>query len=325
MLSASQQGDDLIYEVYEIKRPELAGELIMGISVVHPGKVGREFNMTKGHFHSVVETSEVYICLRGEGYMVMETSDGATAVEALAPGKVLYVTPGWAHRSVCTSRQEDLVTFFAYPANAGHDYGTIERDGFKKVVLDGPNGPEVVDNPRAQRLEASMNLKDCRLLVTPTSYGKNDSRLRSELESAVGQVIYNPTGKPLTSVEVAGLLPGIDGYIAGLDAIDAAALERADRLKVIARYGVGVDDVDLKAARERGIVVTNTPGANSVSVAELALGLMLALARQIPEAVEAVHAGQVAAVRGREPGGQDHRHPWTRCHRPPVGSPTDGL
>ncbi len=137
-----------------------------------------------------------------------------------------------------------------------------------------------------------MNLKECRVLVTPTSYGKNDSRLRSELESAVGQVVYNPTGKPLTSVEVAGLLPGIDGYIAGLDAIDAEALKSADRLKVIARYGVGVDGVDLRAARERGIVVTNTPGANSVSVAELALGLMLSLARQIPEAAQAVHEGK---------------------------------
>jgi D-3-phosphoglycerate dehydrogenase len=61
---------------------------------------------------------------------------------------------------------------------------------------------------------------------------------------------------------------------------------------VIARYGVGVDSVDLAAAREKGIVVTNTPGANSVSVAELALGLMLALARQIPEAAEAVHQGK---------------------------------
>lgn len=137
-----------------------------------------------------------------------------------------------------------------------------------------------------------MNLRDCRLLVTPTSYGKNDSRLRTELESQVGQVIYNPTGKPLTSAQVAGLLPGIDGYIAGLDAIDAQAIQAADRLKVIARYGVGFDNVNLAVARERGIVVTNTPGANSVSVAELALGLMLALARQIPEAVAAVHQGR---------------------------------
>jgi D-3-phosphoglycerate dehydrogenase / 2-oxoglutarate reductase len=137
-----------------------------------------------------------------------------------------------------------------------------------------------------------MDLKECRLLVTPTSYGKNDSRLKTELEALVGEVIYNPTGKPLSSVEVANLLPGIDGYIAGLDCIDADALQAADRLKVISRYGVGFDNVDLPAARKKGIIVTNTPGANSVSVAELALGLMLALARQIPEAVEAVHQGK---------------------------------
>lgn len=137
-----------------------------------------------------------------------------------------------------------------------------------------------------------MNLKECRLLVTPTSYGKNDNRLKTELEAMVGEVIYNPTGKPLSSAEVAGLLPGIDGYIAGLDVIDAEALKTADKLKVIARYGVGFDNVDLEFAKSKNIVVTNTPGANSVSVAELALGLILALARQIPEAVDAVHQGK---------------------------------
>ncbi len=136
-----------------------------------------------------------------------------------------------------------------------------------------------------------MDLKNARLLVTPTSYGKNEPRLKTELEELAGSVTYNPTGKPLSSKEVAALLPGVDGYIAGLDVIDRAALESADRLKVIARYGVGVDQVDLEAAKEKGIIVTNTPGANSVSVAELALGLMLALARQIPEAVRSVQKG----------------------------------
>ena len=136
-----------------------------------------------------------------------------------------------------------------------------------------------------------MELKHCRLLVTPTSYGKNDPRLKSDLEKLVGEVIYNPTGKPLRSEEVARLLPGIDGYIAGVDVIDRAALEAADRLKVIARYGVGVDQVDLAAAKALGIAVTNTPGANSVSVAELTIGLLLALARHIPEAVAATQAG----------------------------------
>ncbi len=137
-----------------------------------------------------------------------------------------------------------------------------------------------------------MDLKKCRLLVTPTSYGKNDSRLKSDLEAQIGEVTYNPTGKPLAAAEVARLLPGVDGYIAGLDEINATALAAADRLRVISRYGVGVDNVDLEAAKAKGIVVTNTPGANAVSVAELTIGLMLALARQIPEAVAAVRGGK---------------------------------
>lgn len=140
--------DILLYEVYEIKRPEEAGELLMGISVVHPGKVGSEFFMTKGHYHTVLDTAEIYYVLKGEGFMVMETPEGICAVEPLSPGQVLYVPPRWAHRSVCTSRREDLVTFFVYPGNAGHDYGTIEQKGFHKLVIEGPDGIEITDNPR---------------------------------------------------------------------------------------------------------------------------------------------------------------------------------
>jgi glucose-6-phosphate isomerase, archaeal len=144
------QEDTLLYEVYEIKRPHEAGELLTGISIVHPGRVGQEFFMTKGHFHAVIDTAEVYLVMKGEGFMVMEDPAGEWAVEALRPGKVLYVPPRWAHRSVCTSRQEVLVTFFIYPGHAGHDYGTIEQQGFRKLVLDGPAGIEIIDNPRWQ-------------------------------------------------------------------------------------------------------------------------------------------------------------------------------
>lgn len=140
--------DIVLYEVYERKRPERAGELLHGISVVHPGRVGDEFFMTKGHFHAVIDTAEIYYCLAGQGRMVMETLTGDWAVEALLPGRVLYVPPGWAHRSVNTSAGEDLVTFFVYPGNAGHDYGTIERQGFRKLVVARPDGPAVIDNPR---------------------------------------------------------------------------------------------------------------------------------------------------------------------------------
>ena len=143
-----------------------------------------------------------------------------------------------------------------------------------------------------------MELNNCRLLVSPTSYGKNDPRLKIDLQALVSEVIYNPTGKPLGSAEVAELLQGVDGYIAGLDVIDRPALEKADRLKVISRYGVGVDNVDLDAAKEKGIIVTNTPGANSGSVAELSLGLILSLARQIPEASQQVQQGKWPRLTG---------------------------
>jgi glucose-6-phosphate isomerase len=142
--------DGILYEVYEFNRPQKVGELLCGISVVHPGKVGDEYYMTKGHFHAVRETAEVYYCLKGRGVMVMETPEGDWSVEELRPGKVLYVPPCWAHRSVNTGSQEDLATFFVYPGHAGHDYGTIEQHGFRKLVIEANGQFQIVDNPRWQ-------------------------------------------------------------------------------------------------------------------------------------------------------------------------------
>lgn len=143
-----RRDNPVLYEVYEISRPETAGELLHGLSIVHPGKVGAEYYMTKGHFHTVLDTAEVYYCLRGRGYMVMETPEGEWSVEALYPQRVLYVPPRWAHRSVNVCPDEDLVTFFVYPGNAGHDYGSIEKQGFRKLILEKDGSPQIVDNPR---------------------------------------------------------------------------------------------------------------------------------------------------------------------------------
>jgi glucose-6-phosphate isomerase len=142
------QEDLIIYEVYEFRRPEAEGELFFGISIIHPGKVGEEYFMTKGHFHAELETAEVYYCLEGEGRMVMETPEGESAIEEFHPNKVLYVPPRWAHRSVNTNPMDDLVLFFVYPAYAGHDYRTIEQSGFKKLVIERQGIPHIVDNPR---------------------------------------------------------------------------------------------------------------------------------------------------------------------------------
>lgn len=140
--------DLVLYHVYELRRPEVPGELFHGLSVVHPGKVGDEYFMTKGHFHTVLETAELYLCLKGEGFMMMEAPGGEWAAESLRPNTALYVPPRWAHRSINTGLNEDLVTFFAYPGNAGHDYGSIEKQGFRKLVVERNGGPQIVDNPR---------------------------------------------------------------------------------------------------------------------------------------------------------------------------------
>src|SRR5580698_690562 len=74
--------------------------------------------------------------------------------------------------------------------------------------------------------------------------------------------------------------------------VDDALLEHAPKLRVIGRAGVGVDNIDADAATRRGIVVMNTPGANAIAVAELTVGLMLALARKLPAANATMHAGK---------------------------------
>jgi len=74
--------------------------------------------------------------------------------------------------------------------------------------------------------------------------------------------------------------------------VDDALMEHAPKLRVVGRAGVGVDNIDANAATRRGIVVMNTPGANAVAVAELTIGLMLALARKLPAANSTMHAGK---------------------------------
>jgi len=99
----NQDNDPLHYEVFETPVPEDLGQLRYCISKLQPGKVGDEFFMTKGHYHTVEDTAEIYLCLKGQGYMLMKTADGKCAAEQMTRGRMVYVPPFWAHRSVNTS------------------------------------------------------------------------------------------------------------------------------------------------------------------------------------------------------------------------------
>ncbi len=140
------EGDPLIYDFYELGCPERAGDLAFGTTQLHPGKVGNEYFMTKGHFHTHVMTSEVYYTLSGHGYMMMEDLEGDWMAEELKPGEVLYVPRGYAHRMINTG-DEDLVTFFAFDADAGHDYGTIETKGYRHIIVEEDGKPVIKKNP----------------------------------------------------------------------------------------------------------------------------------------------------------------------------------
>lgn len=148
-LGALLQSDDpLVYEFHTLPIPERAGDLAFGCSIVYPGKVGDEYFMTKGHFHSVLDTGETYLCLSGHGYMLMENPEGDWRALELTPGHAVYVPRRYAHRSVCVGTLEPLVTYYTYAADAGHDYGTIETRGFRKLMVEREGKPAVIDNPK---------------------------------------------------------------------------------------------------------------------------------------------------------------------------------
>ncbi len=135
-----------------------------------------------------------------------------------------------------------------------------------------------------------------RILVTPRSYGRYYPEQLEKLKS-VGDVEFaeNP---PLKEVNLLKMIGEYDAVVAGVDEYTARVLDSAKNLKILARYGVGIDNVDLEAATRNGIIVTYTPGANTNAVAEHAFALILALARDIPKLNEAGKQGIWGKGRG---------------------------
>jgi glucose-6-phosphate isomerase, archaeal len=135
--------DPIHYEVFEHPVPEEYGHLMYCISKLYPGKVGNEFFFTKGHYHTVELTAEIYLCLMGEGYMMMKTSDGKSEAVRMERGQMVYVPPYWAHRSINTGTVP-LISFCVYPGDAGHNYGDIQEEGFPKRIFELDNEIKII-------------------------------------------------------------------------------------------------------------------------------------------------------------------------------------
>lgn len=120
-----------------------------------------------------------------------------------------------------------------------------------------------------------------KVLVTPRSFGKANPELFDRLRDAGLEVVRNETGGILDEAAMKTLLAPCEGVILGVDPMNAEVLTAAPKLRAIAKYGVGLDNIDLAACETRGIRVSRTLGANSDAVADYAFALMLAVARRV--------------------------------------------
>ncbi len=139
------------------------------------------------------------------------------------------------------------------------------------------------------------------VLVTSRSFSSGDLDLTGELEAADARILTGPSTHDLDVLRP--LLAEATAWIAGTGPVTAAHLDAAPALQIIARYGVGVEALDLDAAAQRGVLVTNTPGANTGAVADHAVALVLAALRDVPAGDRGVRAGRWAVHRTREMGG----------------------
>jgi glucose-6-phosphate isomerase len=128
-------GDQVIYEVDALLpvQNDTIGGLFFGITHLHPGNVGDEYFMTKGHFHAVENRAEFYWGIEGEGLLLLMNKNRYTWAEMMSPGSLHYIPGFTAHRVVNTGNK--VLAFGAcWPSDAGYNYESIATEGFSRRV-----------------------------------------------------------------------------------------------------------------------------------------------------------------------------------------------
>lgn len=112
-----------------------SGGLFFGVSTIYPGKVGDEYFMTKGHFHSKSDRTEFYWGIQGEGMLLLMDRQRNTWAERVFPGSLHYIPSHVAHR-LCNTSTSKMIVGACWPSDAGHDYDEIANNGFSARVFD---------------------------------------------------------------------------------------------------------------------------------------------------------------------------------------------
>lgn len=130
-----------------------------------------------------------------------------------------------------------------------------------------------------------------KVLITSNSFGKFDPKPKAFMESLGWEVVGNRYHHIMNEEEMMGEVAGVDAIILGSDIVSKKVLDKADSLKIISRYGVGIDNIDLEECEKRGIKVTVTRNCNTEAVADYTVGLMLATTRHICNVDKNLKAG----------------------------------
>lgn len=138
------------------------------------------------------------------------------------------------------------------------------------------------------------------VLVTATNYSALCAEGKKLFEDSGWNVIENPFGRPMTFDELKTRVGEVDAVVVGVDTWNEDVFKLAPRLKVMSRFGVGVDNIDVETARRFGIKVTNAGGINANAVAELTIGLLLSAMRAIPALHQSTRVGRWDRFVGEE-------------------------
>lgn len=130
-----------------------------------------------------------------------------------------------------------------------------------------------------------------KVLITSNSFGKFDNGPKQKMLDLGWEVVGNRYHHIMNEEEMIGEVPGVDAIILGSDCLNKNVLDHADKLKIISRYGVGLDNVDLEEAKQRGIEVTITRNCNTEAVADYTIALMLDTLRHVSQVDRDLRAG----------------------------------
>lgn len=139
-----------------------------------------------------------------------------------------------------------------------------------------------------------------KILVATRSFGSTSPKPWDVLTEAGCEIVKADMSQKMTEAHLIELLQGVDGAIIGVVPMSAHVMEHSPNLKVVSMHGVGVDHIDLTAAAQKGVVIAICLGANDQSVADLTIGLMVSIARDILSVDKAVRSGGWGAHAGSE-------------------------